>query len=108
MNRYIQVITTVDEKEEAEMLSERLVERRLAGCVQIIGPITSTYWWNDKVENAEEWLCLIKSEKRLYDELERTVKDIHPYETPEIICIPISQGSEKYLEWLSKELKQNE
>lgn len=105
MNRYVQVITTVGNKEEAERISKELVEKRLAGCVQTIGPIDSVYWWNGEMETAEEWLCLIKSKKSLYDQIEKTVENVHPYEAPEIICTLISEGSENYLEWLDKELK---
>jgi len=102
---YIQIITTTDKKQNAEKIAKTLVEKRLAGCVQILGPIVSTYWWKDNIETAEEWLCFIKSKRELYDELEKVIKEIHPYEIPEIIAISIVAGSKKYLEWLSNELK---
>jgi periplasmic divalent cation tolerance protein len=105
MKEYIQVFTTTTKKEDAEKVARILVEKRLAGCVQTVGPIQSTYWWKDKIETAEEWLCLIKSEKRLYKELEKTIKDIHPYKTPEITATPLIQGSKEYLEWLDQELR---
>lgn len=103
--KYIQVITTTEKKEEAEKIAQILVEKRLAGCVQIVGPIVSTYRWKGNLETVEEWLCLIKSKKSIYDKLERAIKEIHPYETPEIIALPIVAGSKDYLEWLSGELK---
>ncbi len=105
MSDFVQVTTTVDDEKEAKKISKRLVEERLAGCVQIVGPIESTYWWKDDVENAEEWMGIIKTEESLYDRLEKKIKDIHPYETPEIVCTPISKGSDRYLEWLKNELK---
>jgi len=105
MEEYIQVFTTTEKKEDAEKIAKVLIERRLAGCIQIVGPIVSTYWWKNNVEKAEEWLCFIKSKKTLYDELENAIKEIHPYETPEIIAIPIVCGSKDYLEWLKSELK---
>jgi len=105
MEEYIQVFTTVGKKEDAEKIARALVEKRLAGCVQIIGPIVSTYWWKNNIETAEEWLCFIKSKKNLYNELEKAIKEIHPYETPEIIAVPIISGSKDYLEWLGNELK---
>jgi periplasmic divalent cation tolerance protein len=105
MKDYIQVFTTTETKEEAEKKAQALVQERLAGCVQIIGKISSLYVWKNKVEKVEEWLCLIKSEKRLYLELEKTIKKMHPYETPQIIAVPILAGSMEYLEWLEKELK---
>ncbi|MEO0206839.1 MAG: divalent-cation tolerance protein CutA [candidate division WOR-3 bacterium] len=104
-NSYIQVFTTVEKKEDAERIARIVVEKRLAGCVQILGPIKSTYWWKAKIESAEEWLCIIKSKKELYPELEKTIKENHPYETPEIIAIPIIAGYEGYLKWLTAELK---
>lgn len=105
MDEYIQVFTTTEKKEDAEKIAKALVEKRLAGCIQIVGPIVSTYWWKGNVETAGEWLCFIKSKKTLYDKLEKAIKEIHPYETPEIIAVPIINGSKDYLGWLNNELK---
>jgi len=102
--RYIQILTTVGKREDAERIAQTLVQRRLAGCVQIVGPISSVYWWKSKIEKAEEWLCLIKSEEALYNEVEEAIKKIHPYETPEIIATPIVTGSKEYFRWLDQEL----
>jgi len=107
MEEYIQVFTTTEKREDAEKIAQTLVRERLAGCVQIIGKISSMYWWKNKVEKAEEWLCLIKSEKRLYSELEKAIKGMHPYETPEITAITIVAGSKEYLGWLDKELRES-
>jgi periplasmic divalent cation tolerance protein len=105
MSGYIQVFTTTGKKQDAEKIAKTLVEKRLAGCVQILGPIASIYQWKGSVETSEEWLCFIKSKKRLFNELEKVVKELHPYETPEIVAIPISVGSRDYLEWLRNEIK---
>lgn len=105
MEEFIQVFTTVGKREDAERIAKTLVEKRLAGCVQVIGPIVSTYWWKNNVETAEEWLCFIKSAKNLYSELEKAIREVHPYETPEIIAIPIVSGSKDYLQWLGNELR---
>jgi periplasmic divalent cation tolerance protein len=105
--RYLQVSTTIGKREDAERIAEILVQERLAGCVQIIGPISSTYWWKSKVEKAEEWLCLIKSEEELYHEVEETIKKNHPYETPEIIAVSIVAGSKEYLRWIGQELRKS-
>ena len=105
MEGYIQVFTTTEEKNDAERIAKALVEKRVAACVQIIGPITSTYHWKGKLETAQEWLCLIKTRRDLYDEVEGLIKEIHPYETPEIIAVPFVAGSREYLEWLRNELK---
>ena len=105
MSDYIQVMTTTETKEEAQKIARALVEKRLAGCVQVLGPIASTYWWQDQVESAEEWLCFIKSSRQLYLELETAITEVHPYDTPEIIATPIVTGSRGYLSWLADELK---
>ena len=104
-NEYIQVITTTEKKEDAEKITGVLIEKRLAGCVQIIGPIASTYWLKNNIEKAEEWLCFIKSRGNLYKKIEDCIREIHPYETPEIICLPILEGSKDYLKWLDGELQ---
>ena len=105
MTEYIQVLTTTDKKEDADKIAKVVVEKRLAACAQVIGPITSTYWWNEKIERAEEWLCFLKSRNDLYEELERTITGVHPYEVPEILAVPIVAGIQSYLEWLDKELR---
>lgn len=102
---FIQVFTTVEKKEDAEKIANIALEKRLAGCVQILGSIKSTYWWKGKIENADEYLCILKSKKSLYAELEKVIKDIHPYETPEIIAVSIVAGYEGYLKWLDEELE---
>jgi periplasmic divalent cation tolerance protein len=102
---YIQVLMTVETRDDAEKIANALLDKRLAGCVQTIGPIISQYWWKGKKESSEEWLCLIKTRRTLYEELEQTIKQLHKYEVPEIIALPIVAGSYDYLEWLRKELK---
>ncbi len=105
MLQFIQVFTTTETEQDAQEIARALVEKRLAGCVQIIGPIKSIYWWKENIETAEEWLCIIKTKKRLFEKLEKSIREIHPYETPEILAIPITQASEDYLNWLDRELK---
>ena len=105
METFIQVVTTTAQKGDAEKIAKILIEKRLAGCVQIVGPVTSTYWWKGWVEQSQEWQCLIKSRRDLYGELEEAIKEIHPYETPEIIALPVITGCRDYLDWLGEELK---
>ncbi|MBW1742925.1 MAG: divalent-cation tolerance protein CutA [Deltaproteobacteria bacterium] len=105
METHLQVVTTTENREDAEKIAKVLVEKRLAACAQLVGPITSTYWWKGTIETAEEWLCYVKTHKDLYDELEEAIKAIHPYETPEIVAVPIVCGSSDYLEWLNTEVK---
>ncbi len=106
MEKYIQVITTTAQKADAVKIAQSLVEKRLAACVQVVGPLLSIYRWKENVEQAEEWQCLIKSRRELFEELENTIKIIHPYETPEIIATTISAGSKDYLQWLNDQLKE--
>ena len=103
MSSCIQVTTTTATKEEAQKIARHLVEQKVAACVQVSGPITSVYRWKGKVETAEEWLCLIKTQESLYSELEKAIISLHSYETPEIIALPIITGSRDYLSWLQNE-----
>ena len=105
MDEYLQIITTVEQQKDAETIAHELLNRRLAGCVQIIGPVKSYYWWQDKIERAPEYLCLIKSRKDLYPEVEETIRQAHPYDVPEIIAVPIAAGAAGYLQWLETELR---
>jgi len=104
MKSYIQITTTTETKEQADKISQHLVETKLAACVQILGPITSIYRWKGKVENAQEWLCLIKTRDNLYAKVEAAIKSVHSYETPEIISVPIIEGSKEYLSWIDNGL----
>ena len=108
MKSYIQITTTTETKEQAQKIAQYLVETKLAACVQITGPITSIYRWKSKVENAQEWLCLIKTRKELFNTVETAIKKLHSYETPEIIAVPILKGSKEYLIWLDDELSKRD
>ena len=105
MKEYIQVFTTVEKREDADRIASAAVHKRVAACAQILGPIQSTYRWKDKTEEAEEWLCVMKTRKDLFSALEKEIKRIHPYEVPEIIALPIVAGSKSYLEWIQDETK---
>jgi periplasmic divalent cation tolerance protein len=106
MTDYIQVLTTTGSEEEAERIAAELLERRLAACVQILGPIVSRYRWQGALETAREWQCLAKTEAKLYDELESAVRELHSYEEPEIVAIPILAGSQGYLDWVGESVAQ--
>jgi periplasmic divalent cation tolerance protein len=101
----IQVSTTTSPKIDADRIARVLLEKKLAACVQVIGPMTSTYWWKGSIEVAKEWLCLIKTESSLYRRVERTIRDVHTYKTPEIVAVPIVAGSKDYMKWLLSSLK---
>jgi periplasmic divalent cation tolerance protein len=100
MSQHLMVLTTANDEEFVRRLSRKLVERSLAACVQVVGPISSTYRWKGSVESDREWLCLIKTRQELYSQVESAIREIHPYEVPEIVGLPISQGSRSYLSWL--------
>ena len=104
MKSYIQVSTTTETKEDARKIALYLVGQKLAACAQILGPIESTYTWKSKVETAIEWLCLIKTRENLFGKVEAAIKKLHPYETPEIIAVPVTQGSGDYLRWIDDSL----
>jgi periplasmic divalent cation tolerance protein len=101
MTEYIQVLTTAGSEEEAERIGTALLERRLAACVQAIGPVASRYRWQGKLEQEREWQCLAKTEARLYEEVEAAIRAAHSYEEPEILAIPVLAGSKGYLDWIS-------
>lgn len=104
MREYIQVITTIDRKDAAEKIAGEVLQRRLAACFQILGPVVSRYWWKGEIEEAEEWLCVMKSTVDLYGELERTIRELHPYEVAEILALPVMEGNPDYLEWIGREV----
>jgi periplasmic divalent cation tolerance protein len=104
MAEHLQVQTTASSEEEAERIAAALVERRLAACVQVLGPIASKYRWKGAVESEREWLCLAKTEGSRYGEVEAAIRELHSYEEPEIIATPIVAGSEGYLDWVSESL----
>ncbi len=103
MTNTIIVQTTIDSRDGAHRIGETLVGRRLAACAQISGPIASTYWWQGQMEHTEEWVCTVKTKQELYEPLERAIRELHPYETPEIVATPIIAGSQSYLEWVEAE-----
>ena len=103
MKDFIQVATTTERKEEAQRIARALVERRLAACVHVVGPIQSTYWWQGQIETAEEWRLEMKTRSALLEPLQRAIRELHSYDVPEIIAVPITGGSQDYLDWLRRE-----
>ena len=100
MTDYIQIVTTTETEADAQTIATALVERRLAACVQILGPIISTYRWKSEVTTAREWQCVAKTRTALYDRVEEAIKKLHPYELPEILAVPIVAASEDYCHWI--------
>ena len=104
MVEVVQVVTTASTREEADRLAAELVARRLAGCVQVIGPISSTYHWQGRIETSQEWLCVAKSMRSHYPRLAAAIRELHSYEVPEILAFPAIEGAADYVQWLQSEL----
>ena len=77
----------MDNRETLERIGRSLLERRLVACIQVIGPIRSTYWWKGSICEAEEWMGVMKTRDELYDQVEREIRALHPYEVPEIAAV---------------------
>ena len=103
---HLQVSTTTDSRAEAERLGRTMVTRRLAACAQIVGPVTSTYWWKGSMETAEEWVAVMKTTHEQSAQLIAAIKAEHSYETPDIIATPIVAGYSGYLSWISAETRE--
>ena len=99
----IQVQFTIPDAASAVKIAHILIKERLAACVQTIGPIVSTYHWEGKVEESEEYLCLVKTTKDQYPALEARIVALHPYQVPEIIGTDITMGLPTYLKWIETE-----
>ncbi|MDI6761715.1 MAG: divalent-cation tolerance protein CutA [Thermodesulfobacteriota bacterium] len=100
MSEPIVVLITCGSEEEALRISRSLVEERLAACVNLISPVRSTYRWEGKICDEKEWLLIIKTQRKRFQEIETRVKSLHSYSVPEMISLPIIEGSSSYLEWL--------
>ena len=99
------VLVTAGSTEEAQGIATSLVEERLAACVNIVGPVESVYRWEGKVQRDQERLLVIKARSSSFDRLAERVRELHSYDTPEVIALPIVAGSEAYLKWLQASTK---
>jgi periplasmic divalent cation tolerance protein len=99
----ILVFTNLPDAASAQALAEQLVAERLAACVNILAPCRSVYRWRGEIENAEEVPVLIKVAATAYPRLEAAIRARHPYELPEIVAVPVTQGLPAYLDWLTAE-----
>jgi periplasmic divalent cation tolerance protein len=100
-NTFIIIIVTTAGREEAETIVQHLLETRLIACANIISPVSSHFRWSGKIEKAEECLILMKSRRDMFEKLLETVKALHSYEVPEILALPVVEGSKNYMEWLN-------
>jgi periplasmic divalent cation tolerance protein len=101
------VLTTVPDVTHAEAIARRLVDERCAACVTIGGPVRSLYHWRGKTETADEVPMTIKTTTGGYPSVERLIRELHPYELPEIIQVPISGGLQPYLDWIVAETERS-
>ena len=102
---YIVLLTTASNSEEAHKIAKVLLSQRKAACVNIVSGISSLFWWQDKLDSAQESLLIVKTKASLLNQIVTLVKEIHSYEVPEIVALPIIGGNQDYLEWIDKEVK---
>jgi periplasmic divalent cation tolerance protein len=100
---YVAVVTSFADRDTAERVAETLVAERLAACAQLLGPQHSIYRWKDAIEHATEWRLELKTAAARLTALERRLLELHPYEVPECVALPIVHGSDAYLRWLAEE-----
>ncbi|MEM2025791.1 MAG: divalent-cation tolerance protein CutA [Desulfurococcaceae archaeon] len=101
----IVVFVTASSKEEAERIAKVLLEDKLIACANIIGPVHSMFWWLDSIDNAQEYLIIMKTRKDLFERICEKVKALHSYQIPEVIASPIIDGLKQYMKWLDESLK---
>lgn len=106
MQEFIVVYVTVGSAAEGNRLARALVEERLAACINRVGKVQSVYRWEGKVEQSEEDLLIIKTRRELFPVLEKRVRELHSYAVPEIIALPILEGSRDYLQWLKDQVSE--
>jgi periplasmic divalent cation tolerance protein len=106
MSRAISVTTTCNQRDVLMQIADTLVEKKLAACCQIGGPITSIYRWQGKIEDSVEWFCHIKTVSERLEAVITEIRKQHTYEEPEIIAVEIAGGSAGYLDWLAKQTRE--
>lgn len=101
----VQVTTTAPDEEVATRIASALLDRRLAACVQVAGPVRSRYWWVGAVEDATEWVCVAKTTAAAADLVVDAIRAVHPYDVPEILVTPVVGGNADYLAWVAGEVQ---
>src|SRR3989304_5463138 len=102
MSDYVVWMMTAPSEAEAKRIGRTLVEERLVACCNVVPNVTSIYRWKGKICEEEEALCLMKTRKELFDSLKKRIKELHPYEVPEIISLKIKDGLYEYLKWIDE------
>jgi len=98
------VVTTTASKEEATKIVKILLKEKLVACANIFGPVASYFWWQGKIEEAQEFMVFMKTNEDLFERLSERIKMIHSYEVPELLALPITKGFPPYLDWLKSSL----
>jgi periplasmic divalent cation tolerance protein len=104
MTDKIVVLSTASTAAEAETIARRLVDDRLAACVNVVTGVRSFYRWKGKIEKSPEWLLVIKSSRGRFEELRAALEKLHSYDVPEVIALPVVEGTKNYLHWMEGEL----
>ena len=102
---HLALFITVSGPEEARKIAEALIKQRKAACVNIVPRVSSLFWWQDNIDTAQESMLIVKTKTSLLSEIIILVKEIHSYDVPEIIALPIAGGNQDYLEWIDKEVE---
>lgn len=102
MSAYVVCLVTIDDIDKAVQMAKTLVNKRLVACVNVMAEIRSIYSWQGRVCDEKEWLMIMKTRRELFPELQAAVKELHPYDVPEIISLPIDQGLPEYLRWVDE------
>ncbi len=100
---YVVIYVTAESPEQAKKIAKTLVEERLAACVNVVERVHSVYWWEGRVQEAEEALLVVKSLKSLVDRVAERVKELHTYTVPEVVAVEVCGGNRDYLRWVSEE-----
>lgn len=103
----IVVFVTAKDLSEAKRISQKLLEEKLIACANIVEGVKSFFWWQGKIDNAEEVLLILKTQENLFKKIVKTVKSVHSYEVPEVIALPIVDGNPDYLRWIDESLRQS-
>jgi periplasmic divalent cation tolerance protein len=105
LDEFILVLSTVPDRVVGQEIARVLLEERLAACVTISAACESFYWWEQKISQDQEYILFIKTRDKLYPNLEKRILELHPYDVPEIIALPLNKGLPKYLDWITDETK---
>ena len=103
--RFCIIFVTCQSRKEADSIASSLLNKRLIACANIISGVDSKFWWNGKIDTANEFLVILKARRGSFKKIEKEVKRLHSYEVPEIIAIPIVAGSREYLGWIGDSIR---